>query len=241
MPNRHNPKNELEQQYYKEYRRIQQAIRRAEKQGYIVPEKVTPKTPSKVKNITPAKIEKLSKLTPAQIRKMSKLVVQDKPEPVDAGGGAKQNKKTKQSTPKRKRKSPNQTSPTPEPETLDQFWYNDDIDNVPDTQREYYPDFAHMAITGYLKQLQQFPNAEGARVLKKWLMEIIDECGRDAVAVMLDVGSRNGNILTWETVYKGGLMIYITNMMEYLPCLNETDKLYLTQMLEEMESWEAPT
>lgn len=55
-------------EYNKEVRRLKQAIRRAEKQGYIVPESIIPQRP---KTITQASIRRLEKITPEKIRQKS--------------------------------------------------------------------------------------------------------------------------------------------------------------------------
>lgn len=77
MSDNYAPKNEWEQQYEREYKRITQAIRRQKKLGYFVPEEVKPKPPSKVKVMSPIEVERLFKLTPKEIRKQSVWIDQD--------------------------------------------------------------------------------------------------------------------------------------------------------------------
>ena len=77
MSNNNTPKNEWEQQYEREYRRIIQAIKRQEKLGYFVPEEVRPEKPSKIKNVTSHHVQKLIELTPKKIRKSSVYVDTD--------------------------------------------------------------------------------------------------------------------------------------------------------------------
>ena len=55
-------------EYNKEVRRLKQAIKRAEKQGYIVPESIIPQKP---KTITQGSIRRLAKITPEKIRQKS--------------------------------------------------------------------------------------------------------------------------------------------------------------------------
>lgn len=59
-------------EYNKEVRRLKQAIRRAEKQGYIVPESIIPQRP---KTITQGSIRRLAKITPEKIRQKSESYV----------------------------------------------------------------------------------------------------------------------------------------------------------------------
>ena len=56
------------QEYNKEVRRLKQAIRRAKKQGYIVPESIMPQRP---KTITQGSVRRLAKITPEKIRQKS--------------------------------------------------------------------------------------------------------------------------------------------------------------------------
>ena len=248
MPRKNTHRSKWFEQYAKEYKRISQAIRRQEKLGYTIPDKIRPIKPSEMHNIRKTDVQRLIRLTPQKIRKSSWYTdPQGDGETfygLDVVKSHHKAKPYKAKTPisKSKKKSkPKKPIPTPqESEELDTFWYDDDIDIVPEPQRQYYPGFENIAITGYLKQLQQFPNAEGARMLSDWLTKLINEFGRHAVAVMLDNGSREGNIVTWETVYKGGVQVYMTNMMEYLPPIGETEKRRLEEIMEEMESWESP-
>lgn len=248
MPRKNTHRSKWLEQYTKEYKRISQAIRRQEKLGYTIPDEIRPVKPSEMRNIRKTDVQRLIRLTPQKIRKSSWYTdpqgVGETFYGLDVVKSRHKAKPSKAKTPisKSKKKSkPKKPIPTPqESEELDTFWYDDDIDVVPEPQRQYYPGFENIAITGYLKQLQQFPNAEGARMLSDWLTKLINEFGRRAVAVMLDDGSRDGNIVTWETVYKGGVQVYMTNMMEYLPGIGETEKRRLGEIMEEMESWESP-
>lgn len=249
MPRKNTPKSKWYEQYAKEYKRISQAIRRQEKLGYTIPDEVRPVKPSEMPTIRKSDVQRLIRLTPQKIRKTSWYTdPQGDGETFYGLDVVKSNHKAKPSkaktpTPKSKKKrKPKKPTPLPqESQELDTFWYDEDIDYVPETHRQYYPGFEYMAITGYLKQLEQFPNAEGARILSDWIQKLINQFGRHAVAVMLDEGSREGNIVTWETVYKGGVQVYMTNMIEYLPNLDANEKQKLGDIMEEMESWESPT
>lgn len=67
-----NKSSEYLKEYNKEVRRLKQAIRRAEKRGYIVPESIIPQSP---KRITQGSIRRLKKITPEKIRQKSELYV----------------------------------------------------------------------------------------------------------------------------------------------------------------------
>ena len=251
MPKNINPKSKWYDQYAKEYRRITQAISRQEKLGYTVPDNVRPIKPSEMQNIRKSDVQKLINLTPQKIRKSSWYTEPDgmgetyfgldvvkshhKAKPSEA--------KSKQAKPKKKCKPKKPLPPPPEPEELDTFWYGDDIDNVPEQHHQYYPGFTNIAITGFFNQLKQFPSAEGAKLISKWFSDIIDKYGRDAAAQMLDEGSRYGLIIDGALVYNkdsSRVWNYMTQMMDFLPDVDENDKKKMGEIMESIEGWESP-
>ena len=61
--------------YRKQRRRVQQAVKRLEKIGYIFDENVVPKIPKKV---TKASVQRLAKITPEKLREKSEYIIGDK-------------------------------------------------------------------------------------------------------------------------------------------------------------------
>ena len=74
-------KTENQKAYQKERRRLLQAIRRAEKQGYIFPEDIVPEVPKKV---TKKQLEKIQKTKPKQLYKKAEFVYKETGEVVPA-------------------------------------------------------------------------------------------------------------------------------------------------------------
>lgn len=72
---------ENQKAYQKERSRLLQAVRRAEKQGYIFPEDIVPKLP---KRVTKKQLEKIQKIKPKQLYKKAKFVYQETGEVVSA-------------------------------------------------------------------------------------------------------------------------------------------------------------
>ena len=239
MPKKNTPNGNPIEQYKREYTRIQQAIYRQKKLGYVVPENLIPVAPRNISNVTPKMLSDMASLTPKKIRQNSYWVDSSTGETFYGHDVVKSHHKASPSKAKTRSKPSKKRSQTEEQE-LDPFFYGDDIEYVPEEYQRYYPGFENIAITGYYKQLQQFPNADGARFLTKWFSEVIEKYGRRAASIMLDEGSRVGNIVTWETVYKGGVEVYITNMMEHLPGFTENDKQWFGDLMEGLESWENP-
>ena len=76
-----NKQTENKKAYQKERRRLLQAVRRAEKQGYIFPEDVVPELP---KRVTKKQLEKIQKTKPKQLYKKAEFVYQETGEVVPA-------------------------------------------------------------------------------------------------------------------------------------------------------------
>lgn len=72
---------ENQKAYQKERKRLLQAVRRAEKQGYIFPEDVVPELP---KRVTKKQLEKIQKIKPKQLYKKAVFVYQETGEIVPA-------------------------------------------------------------------------------------------------------------------------------------------------------------
>ena len=76
-----NKQTENQKAYQKERRRLLQAVRRAEKQGYIFPEDIVPDVP---KRVTKKQLEKIQKTKPKQLYKKAEFVYQETGEIVPA-------------------------------------------------------------------------------------------------------------------------------------------------------------
>lgn len=74
-------KTENQKAYQKERRRLLQAVRRAEKQGYIFPEDIVPELP---KRVTKKQLEKIQKIKPKQLYKKAEFVYKETGEVVPA-------------------------------------------------------------------------------------------------------------------------------------------------------------
>lgn len=72
---------ENQKAYQKERKRLLQAVRRAEKQGYIFPEDIVPELP---KRVTKRQLEKIQKIKPKQLYKKAEFVYQETGEIVTA-------------------------------------------------------------------------------------------------------------------------------------------------------------
>lgn len=66
---------QTQKEYRKQRRRVQQAVKRLEKIGYIFDENVVPKMPKK---ITKASVQRLAKITPEKLRQKSEYIIGEK-------------------------------------------------------------------------------------------------------------------------------------------------------------------
>lgn len=73
----------IKNEYAKQRKRLKQAIRRAEKQGFIFPEDILPKKP---KRITKASVRRLAKITPVLIRQKGKFLIEETGEIIPVKG-----------------------------------------------------------------------------------------------------------------------------------------------------------
>lgn len=73
----------LKNEYDKQRKRLKQAIRRAEKQGYTFSEDILPKKP---KRITKASVRRLAKITPELIRQKGKFLIEETGEIIPVKG-----------------------------------------------------------------------------------------------------------------------------------------------------------
>ena len=76
-----NKQTKNQKEYQKERRRLLQAVRRAEKQGYIFPEDIVPKLP---KRVTKKQLKNIQKIKPKQLYKKAIFVYQETGEIVPA-------------------------------------------------------------------------------------------------------------------------------------------------------------
>lgn len=115
-----NKQTENQKAYQKERRRLLQAVRRAEKQGYIFPEDIVPELP---KRVTKKQLEKIQKTKPKQLYKKAEFVYQETGEVVpaeqrkqevkqEAIRKAKETRKRKQETRIRNKKISTPSAPT---------------------------------------------------------------------------------------------------------------------------------
>ena len=210
----------LQREYVKQRNRLKQAIKKAEKRGYIFEDDVLPKQP---KSITRSSVERLQKIKPKDLYEKAQYVDKSTGEIVPGREGKYYERKeaTRKAQQTRARKKSKVSPYTPPVE-------------------EYYPSFSTMVISNYRAHIRQFNDACYS-LLNDWLERIIRSNGEDDTAEMLEQGAENGLIVTYKIAYaKDKLFDYMTDMLNYLPEAGDIFKEDIMQALEEAEDWESP-
>ena len=83
----------------------------------------------------------------------------------------------------------------------------------------------------YSPKKEQFERA--SEMLLSWLDRLLSTHDKHDVAVMLNEGAENGNIVNYQIVYSRDKLIeYMSNMLDYLP---DEGELFKEQFMEAME------
>ena len=226
---------QLFKEYQKQYNRIKNAQRRLVKQGYVVPDYLTPDKPSSIDKFTKRTVDKLRKITPEYIQKRSGKIDFETGEVVRWPIAQKSRKTYKFERAQKRKPTATVTDPFFEP-------LEDDYDIK---GQRMFEDFDTRVIEEVRENLRKFPNADGARILETWLDLVISTHGEQATAVMLIEGQRAGIIITYDIVYKGGYAVYMSDMLNYMPKASgdndESAREKLTEMMELFEDWGEPS
>jgi len=213
----------LQQEYAKQRKRIRQFITRAEKRGYEFPESALPQKP---KRITKASVERLRKITPESLYKKAIGVDVETGEILKGEQARKLERKVsaKKSAQTRKQKKAQISTPSAKPFV------------PPENVAEDTDFFDAVVLTNYRAHVRQF-NERASNLLLTWLDRLLATNDAHDVAIMLQEGAENGEIVTYQIVYsQDKLMNYMSNMLDYLP---EAGTLFKEEMMEAMELEEA--
>jgi len=217
----------LQQEYATQRKRISQFIRRAERRGYQFPENALPNKPKK---ITKASVERLRKITAESLYKKARGVDIETGEILTGEQARKLERKVAGQKAAQSRKQKKiQVS------TSEHFFVPPE--NVADDLSFY----DSTIISNYRAYVHQF-NEYASTLLLSWLDRLLATNDVHDVAIMLQKGAENGEMLTYQIVYaQDKLVNYISNMLDYLP---EAGTLFKEEMMEAMEleeAYESPT
>ena len=213
----------VQQQYKKERNRIQSAMRRLEKQGYVLPDDLLPSTPKKV---TQASINRLKKITTESIYKKSVRLDVETGEAIP-GIVARDKARSQRAKEAARRRSFKQEYVSP------QFY-------TEPPQYTTFPSGADIIISNFRSDvIGRFPESAGP-ILNRWLDGLLAQQDKEDVANMLETAAANGVVIDYKVAYNTeALMGAIADFMDYLDTTSGF-KQDLMDTLEFEEDWEFP-
>jgi hypothetical protein len=213
----------IQQQYRKERRRIQNAMNRLEKQGYVLPEDLLPSMPKKV---TQASINRLKKITSESIYKKSKKLDFETGE-ITPGIVARDKARSQRAKEAARRRAFKQEYVSPQVYTEP-------------PQYTTFPSGADIIINNFRSDvIGRFPESAGP-ILNRWLDGLFAQQDKEDVANMLETAAANGVVIDYKVAYNTeALMGAIADFMDYLDTTSGF-KQDLMDTLEFEEDWEFP-
>lgn len=213
----------IQQQYRKERRRIQNAMNRLEKQGYVIPEDLLPSMPKKV---TQASINRLKKITSESIYKKSKKLDFETGE-ITPGIVARDKARSQRAKEAARRRAFKQEYVSPQVYTEP-------------PQYTTFPSGADIIINNFRSDvIGRFPESAGP-ILNRWLDGLLAQQDKEDVANMLETAAANGVVIDYKVAYNTeALMGAIADFMDYLDTTSGF-KQDLMDTLEFEEDWEFP-
>lgn len=213
----------IQQQYRKERRRIQNAMNRLEKQGYVLPEDLLPSIPKKV---TQSSINRLKKITSESIYKKSKKLDFETGE-ITPGIVARDKARSQRAKEAARRRAFKQEYVSPQVYTEP-------------PQYTTFPSGADIIINNFRSDvIGRFPESAGP-ILNRWLDGLLAQQDKEDVANMLETAAANGVIIDYKVAYNTeALMGAIADFMDYLDTTSGF-KQDLMDTLEFEEDWEFP-
>ena len=213
----------IQQQYRKERRRIQNAMNRLEKQGYVLPEDLLPSIPKKV---TQASINRLEKITSESIYKKSKKLDFETGD-ITPGIVARDKARSQRAKEAARRRAFKQEYVSPQVYTEP-------------PQYTTFPSGADIIINNFRSDvIGRFPESAGP-ILNRWLDGLLAQQDKEDVANMLETAAANGVVIDYKVAYNTeALMGAIADFMDYLDTTSGF-KQDLMDTLEFEEDWEFP-
>lgn len=213
----------IQQQYRKERRRIQNAMNRLEKQGYVLPEDLLPSMPKKV---TQASINRLKKITTEAIYKKSVRLDTETGE-TTPGIVARDKARSQRAKEAARRRAFKQEYVSPQVYTEP-------------PQYTTFPSGADIIISNFRSDvIGRFPESAGP-ILNRWLDGLLAQQDKEDVANMLETAAANGVVIDYKVAYNTeALMGAIADFMDYLDTTSGF-KQDLMDTLELEEDWEFP-
>ena len=216
----------LQREYGKQRKRIQQAIKRAEKRGYILEKEILPQIPKK---ITTQSVKRLSKIDTNKIYENSVKLDTETGEITPGKVARKQERSEAAKKAARTRKEVRYNSVKQEPEQYELPSYTS------------FPSEADIVIQNFKADVvSRFPEV-AAPILSDWLNRLLSLYDKEDVTQMLQDSADAGVTIDYSVSYnEEALLSRIADMMDYLPGASTGMKSEIMDALEFEEDWELP-
>lgn len=215
---------QLQLDYKKQVKRLKQAVRRAKKRGYIVPENVIPKQP---KRITKKSVERLKKITTKEIYSKSEKLDFETGELIPGEVARKQERSeaAKKAAKTRKEKRYNA-------EKSESEYY--------EPQYETFPSGADIIIGNFRAEMMRFPEV-AYPIVTQWIDRLLRDYSKEDVAEMLENAAAQGLGVDYSIAYREDLLLdRLSEMLDLLPGASTGNKMDIMEAMEYEEDWEMP-
>lgn len=234
----------IKDDYKKQRRRIQRAINRMEKGGYILPENVLPPIP---KRITRASVRRLEKITSDVLYKKSRyvdietgeiisgIVARDRKRSEAAKKAAETRRRNRKYSPLEQNIDSMRPDKAAEDIPVEEPYVPYDEPYVP---YDELPRQEDIIITNFIETIEQFPEV-AEPLLRKWLNDLLRDYSKRDVAEMLERAAADGIGVDYTVAYRVDLLIdRIAEIQDYLPDASRGNLNDIIEHLEEWEDWE---
>lgn len=214
----------LQLDYKKQVKRIKQAISRAEKRGYIVPDNIIPKQPKK---ITRKSVERLKKITTSDIYAKSEKLDLETGELVPGVVARKEERSALSKKAARSRREKRYNAENGESEYYE-------------PQYESFPSAADIVISNFRAEASRFPEV-AQPIVNQWLDRLLNDYSKEDVAEMLENAAAQGLGIDYSIAYREDFLLdRLSEMMDLLPGASTGNKMDIMEALEYEEDWELP-
>lgn len=215
---------QLQLDYKKQVKRLKQAVRRAEKRGYIVPENVIPKQP---KRITKKSVERLKKITTKEIYSKSEKLDIETGELIPGEVARKQERSESVKKAAKTRKEKRYNAEKGESEYYE-------------PQYENFPSGADIIIGNFKAEMTRFPEV-AQPIVNKWLDRLLRDYSKEDIAEMLENAASQGLGVDYSIAYREDLLLdRLSEMFDLLPGASTGNKIDIMEAMEYEEDWEMP-
>ena len=215
---------QLQLDYKKQVKRLKQAVRRAEKRGYIVPENVIPKQP---KRITKKSVERIKKITTKEIYSKSEKLDFETGELIPGEVGRKQERSEAAKKAAKTRKEKRYNAKKGESEYYE-------------PQYDAFPSGADIIIANFKAEMSRFPEV-AQPIASQWLDRLLIDYSKEDVAEMLENAAAQGLGVDYSIAYREDLLLdRLSEMLDLLPGASTGNKIGIMEAMEYEEDWEIP-